>query len=351
MKALSRFNAWADRTDLGVHDLARYRVIYGVVGLLMFQNLHWFTAYPDSLYTPPPGPFELFTGFPAPWLALVLEVVLACGFACLIFGVWVTPASVTITVVYTLLTGWSYGLGKINHTILLDVAPILLAAAGWSGQGKVRGWVLRLLAFILGLAMMSAAIGKTATGWLDLDTRAVRAHMIISEYQLQNSALFSHAFTNISSGAFWELIDWVTVFMELSVIVLAFTNWRAFRVGLALLSMFHLSVLLTLNIGFSSSILIYAAFVPWSRVPVPHLVQPVAVRWEVAVGVGVLAWAVVHNLGNLTWLVDPALLVAAAGVGGWYLARTVRDVLRRSKGRGGDAGDVEFAEARPRVRT
>src|SRR5687768_18063707 len=110
------------------------------------------------MYAPPPGPMQLFGGFPDAWVLHALELVLAAVFVALLVGYRVGLTSVTATVTMVLGYGFAYSLGKIDHNVLFILTPVVLAAAGWCGRGTVRPVVLRLWAFAIGLALLSAGL-------------------------------------------------------------------------------------------------------------------------------------------------------------------------------------------------
>ena len=89
-----------------------------------------------------------------------------------------------------------------------------------------------------------------------------------------------------------EVSDWLTVAMEFA-ILLVLRWWRAFRIALASVVLFHLGVLLTMNIVFSSNVVVYGAFVSWAAAlsrPIlssPNVIRTVARLTTVPVGPGV----------------------------------------------------------------
>lgn len=248
-------------------DLVRFRVIYAAVMLMLLPSFTLVAAYPDSLYRPPPGPFEMLAGFPPLWILASLEVALALALAALLVGYWVGIASVAVTVLMVAGLGFSYSLGKIDHNILPTIAPLFLLAAGWSGRREPREWVMRLLAWTIGLSFLTAGLPKLMNGWLDPATQATRGWFVESYYSQGRTAWLADWLIGIKAGWLWEPMDWAAVLLELSIVVLAVCSWRAWRAGLVALTVFHLGVLLMLNINFADNVLVYAAFAPWGRLP------------------------------------------------------------------------------------
>lgn len=302
---------------MSAKDLARFRVIYATCGLLLVPSFAWVAQYPDSMYMPPLGPARLFDGFPDAWVLHALEVVLAVAFAALLVGWRVGLASVVATMVMVVGYGFTYSLGKIDHNVLFILTPAVMAAAGWSGRGAVRPVVLRLWAFSVGLAMLSAGLTKVLVGWLDPGTHATFGSALMFVHAYDRSGPLTTLALRSDAGWMWEPLDIAAVALECGLILTVF-SWVWFRRALALLCLFHVGVLLLLGIPFGLNVLAYAAFVPWSRVRVPDLRVPV---WAV-LPVGVGAWAA-HQLVTPDKAVSVALVLVGGLVGGWHLARSM----------------------------
>lgn len=297
-------------------DLARYRIVYAALTLAFLPTFSWVAEYPDSLFAPPAGLLGLFDGFPPREVLVALELLLVLSLAALVIGLWVNVASIVASGTLLIGSGFTFSLGKIDHIILLSLAPIFLAAAGWDGRRRVSEWVLRLFAYVIGLSVLSAGLAKLLGGWLDPTTHATREWA--AAYEGWGSAgPLSDSLLSLRSGWLWEPMDVAAVALECGLILLV-VNWRAFRAGLALLAIFHVAVWLLFGIIYAFNVLVYAAFVPWGRVRWWSASPP---RW-LLVPIAAGAWAIAVSLEGLAnRALGPLILIAGAAVGAAYVVR------------------------------
>lgn len=345
MRALRTFDQWADAGPFRPVDLGRFRVAYALTLLLMLPTFDWVSGYPQSFFAPPPGPFRLLDGLPAGGTLTALGLVLTCALVALALGIGTTTASLLTGA--TLLTGFgmSFSLGKIDHTILAVLVPLVLAAARWGDTVSVDAlrrdpattpesnpqWPLRLLALLISLGYLTAVLPKLLNGWLDPRTQAVRAYALGAG----DSPLVPVELLLGLPNAVWEGVDWATVLFEVYV-VLAIINWRAFRLALAVAAVFHLSVHLMLGILFELNVLAYGAFIAWGAIPLPRLRPGIAsaVRRAAPLLVfpgGGAVVVLVQTFGNAQEVVAPVLVWTGAAVGVAYVLTQVRSTLVRGR--------------------
>lgn len=353
----ARFDRWVETGPFTPHDLGTYRVLYAGLMLLALPSFRWVDAFPDSLFDPPIGPFQLLPGLPPEPVMLAVEVALAISLAALALGYRTVVASLAVTLLLLFGFGVSYSLGKIDHSIFVVLVPAVLLFARWGDAFSVdalrragRGadltmaptpqWPMRLLALLIGLGFVTAAVPKILSGWLDPRTQAVQS-LIGQRYDGESGALLASLAVDVHLPALWETADVFAVAIE-CVVLLTVPWWRAFRVVLACAALFHVGVLLTMGIAFSNNVLVYGAFVSWSalwaamfrsdssrrtatgpsRMPSwrrAWWLEPAALLLSVALGVG--AWFVDQQVSSrpLLWVI----IFAGAGVGAWYLGRQV----------------------------
>ncbi|WP_432570313.1 HTTM domain-containing protein [Kineococcus sp. SYSU DK005] len=310
-RAWAAFDRWVERGPFTATDLGRYRVLFALLLLLTPRRFAWVGAFPDSFVDGPPGPFMLLRAVPPPAVLTGLDLLLAVAAAFLLLGLFTRTASVVVGL--TLLTGngIAYSLGKIDHDIFLVLVPLVLAFARWGDAVSVDGlrrarragpgsavpappqWPLRLLALLVGLGFLTAAVPKLLSGWLSPATQAVQGVMFTQYHVNGRTELLASTALDVRSAFLWEVADVATVLLE-GLLVLAALNWRAWRVGIAIASLFHLGVLLTMNIGFAVNVVTYAAFVAWGTLRLPvALTRPRwwSLRWgaPVALVLGLLA--------------------------------------------------------------
>lgn len=293
MTLIQRFDTWASSGTATLRSLALYRIVYALGALVLFRpSVEWARTYPDSIYDPPFGPWRLFGGFPSYEVLLVLVLLANVALVALLVGWHTRVAAFAATLLMITVSGWTFSLGKIDHSILFLLVPAVLAPTGWGGAlsvdalrrrardlpaPPVQQWPLRLLALLVGLGFLTAGLAK-ARSWLSPDTHAVQGTLFRQFHVNDRRDLLIEEFMEIQSPVFWELIDVATIALECG-LVLAALWWPAWRIGIAVAATFHLGVYLMMNIPFSGNLLVYAAFVPWERVPLPV----VPVRWATAI--------------------------------------------------------------------
>jgi predicted DCC family thiol-disulfide oxidoreductase YuxK/uncharacterized membrane protein YphA (DoxX/SURF4 family) len=260
-------------------SLGIYRVLFSAYILLDVLPRHlWLTNFPDSFFDPPIGLTLFFTGFPGPRFFLVVNGLAIIATVCLLFGYRTRVSSISLALLLLVSNYWAYSLSKIDHDILLILVPLIMQQAGWGNaysmdakrlasdggmQGETNAWPLSLMALMVGMAMMTAAAPKAASGWLDPGVHATQAHILLNVFVTGRSTWLAKHMLDVNSGVFWKFIDYATVLIEAS-FLLAVIRRRAFRVVLALACFFHLGIALSMEIVFTPNIMAYAAFVEWS---------------------------------------------------------------------------------------
>ena len=244
------------------YALGLFRVFFAftLLCILKIPGFEWLSRAQDFMYNPPPGLASLFGQFPPDSILWMLDM----GILCCILGIgigWKTPWwSVLLTALYWLGKSWEYSLGKIDHGGLLFVIPLLLAwhwGRAFSLDARKQptflklstSWPIALCACIVGFAYFSAAVPKLYGGWLDTDFSMFRNFMNVQYYNLGRQDLLAPMVINIQSGIFWELMDWLAVAFEFGFLI-AVLKPKLFRLFCVIALIFHLSVLLILNISF-----------------------------------------------------------------------------------------------------
>lgn len=350
--AVQGLDRWIHGGDTTRRSLARYRVLYAVVALLLAQDFHWVSAFPAAMYDPPPGLMRIFPEMPPVGVLRGLELARTVLLVAVLVGLWTRVASFALVVVSIVGFGFTYSLGKIDHTILLLVAPAALALAGWGDRASVdarrralRGgslppdraeqWPLRLFALMIGIAFLTAAVPKVLAGWLDPRSHAVQATQQIYYYVNGVSGGFAPFFVHLRSGAFWELLDVSTVVLEAG-LVLAVLTWRGTRVAFAVAALFHLGVLLMLDISFVTNVVVYGFVVQWDRLRLPWAPREVPARLVAAAPllvpvVGAALFTVSSRGSGAHVVVEPLVVGAGALVGAGYLVWLARGLASRAR--------------------
>ncbi len=365
MKLGERFDRWVASGPFTPADLGIYRIIYAVAALLTAPDIRWISQYPDVIFNPPPGPIALFTGFPSLTVLIVLEVLRTVTLLMLGLGIWTKYVSIAAWVMMTITAGLTFCFGKVDHSILMVVVPLVFAFSGWGNRFSIdalrrsgdcppqQQWPLRLLALLIAWAFAAAAMTKLLTGWLSFSSQSARGYFVLGyltedRNHLMASWIAAHDFT-----AVWEFTDWATVIFEFALIA-ALPWWRSFRTALAVATLFHLGVLFVMNIDFSNAVVAYAAFVSWGAIaqrmgahrafrsvvrlfdpnaqPLPGLPSYLLLGL-LSLAVGGATWYLMGNsLVTLpTGSLFGAVFILLAGLGGLsYLSLELRNAVSRS---------------------
>uniref|UniRef100_A0A5Q5BLD6 HTTM-like domain-containing protein n=2 Tax=unclassified Mycobacterium TaxID=2642494 RepID=A0A5Q5BLD6_MYCSS len=372
MRVADRFDSWVARGPFTPADLGIYRIIYAVSVLMIAPDIAWLGQYPDFMFRPPTGPIQLFSSFPSPGILIGLESLRSIALVMLAFGLWTRFASFATAAMLITTYGITYSLGKVDHTILLVLVPLVLAFADWGNRFSIDAlragrqtshqeqWPLRLLGLLIGWGFFTAALTKVMTGWLSFDSQAARGYFVLGFVTQDRTNWLAGWVAAHDYRPVWELADWSTVVFELA-ILLALPWWRAFRSTLAIATLFHLGVYLVMNITFSHAVIAYGAFVPWGalarRIGELRSLAPVVTYFDrarrsatrkvvyplmfsLAVVLGVGTWSLMLSGGSRFYL--SLVIFVGAAFGMTYLAREARTVFRRllsDSGAGGGFGD------------
>ncbi len=339
---VERVDAWCRRGDYTVTDLGRYRIIYGLIALMSMRTYGNIADQPQAQFDPPPGPIMVFSSIPSRAALEALEVAVAILVVFLIIGFRTKTASLLLALALMTGAGLTYSFGKIDHGIFIVLVPAAMAFSGWGGSLSVDAhlraragrppaepsqWALRLLALMIGLAFLTGGLAKLTGGWLDPRTHAARGHFVEKYVQLGRDDYLAPLFLRVHDvGLLWEALDWFTVALECG-LVFAVLWWRTFRIGVAFAALFHLGVLLVMNIQFGANTVAYGAFVRWGLIPPtgPGPVLPLngLAATVLGLGLGAAAYAL-NGSGAIPSIGGRRLLIAGALVAVVYLVVQVR---------------------------
>jgi predicted DCC family thiol-disulfide oxidoreductase YuxK len=362
------FGAWRASRE----GFALFRIFFSIAGLLIavpFTQAAWTLRYPEAAISPPPGVMALLPDLM--WQSPVvigLQVVLVCALVAVLVGRWTTASSIVASVSWILVMGIGFSFGKIDHVLPVALVPLLLSrywGAAWSLDARcgklprdAPRWILPFAAWVLSLMMLSAALPKLASGWLDPSTAAVHASMARQQITHERTGLLADVVAGLPWNPLFEVLDWATLVLEGGLVFVALSVYR-FRWLLAVALTFHLAVVLTMNIPFVTNVIVYALFAPLpllaQRAQATQLFGGVAKRLRDTPPVAIAAASLTAFGGVsalLTWvsvgladdevlglpipLLPPTLFVVLGGaVGAAVLAgrfRTFTDRLGRSGG-------------------
>ncbi len=103
---------------------------------------------------------------------------------------------------------------------------------------------------------------------------------------------------------------------------------------LAVLTLFHIGIGLSLGIFFASNVVAYAAFVSWSRLPLPTVAvstrtRDLLTRWAIplVLVLGALCWLIVTGISPWIEVFRAVIVFGGGAVGLGYLVFQGRDLL------------------------
>ena len=267
-RAASTIDWVSDRYQPASKPFAVLRILFAIYVVIWPRDIDWISTMSAVAYSPPPGPFAALPG-PAPQGAVVaLEVSRLIFAVCVLIGWNTRTTSALLSVVLVICSGLAYSYGKVDHIILYDLAPLMLGLAGWGSAWSVdscrrrslqtNGYPIFLYGNMIAFGMLTAAVAKSATGWLDPKVQATR--FFVSEAALSSrSGPYADWFLRIDNIVFWKLLDYTTLLVEGGLVLTVFVP-MAFRVGLLVMAMFHVGVWALLGIDFHQYLFVYAGF-------------------------------------------------------------------------------------------
>jgi hypothetical protein len=113
--------------------------------------------------------------------------------------------------------------------------------------------------------MLTAALPKIASGWLDPSTLGVRAHVVHYHFLAPGDGLLGRLSLRTDSIAVWKPLDYFTLLFETGFAAAIFSpRWT--RLFCAVAVVFHFGIFLAFGIDFTPSVAAYAVFFEWSAV-------------------------------------------------------------------------------------
>ena len=351
---VERVDTWARHGDFEVQDIAVFRIVFGAYVLLTLFDVGQVSSSPAAEFHPPLGPMRLFSEVPPHAALEALELATSILAALLVLGLWTRAVSFLLALALMTGFGLTYSFGKIDHTIVLVLVPAIMAFSAWgtaltigtdrdhpdpeADSSAIAQWPMRLLAMTIALAFVPAGSAKLRSGWLDIHNHATEGHFIRGYVSNGRDDWLGPLFIRLHEGPVWELLDWLTVALELG-LVLAVLTWRSFRIGVAVAAIFHLGVLLMMNITFHANVIGYGAFVRWSSfVPTSRWRGVFISRTQglgLALVVGTLIYALHNWVDRLSQVAGSAGILIGAAMGAVYLAqqaaRGVSGLRRRQR--------------------
>ncbi|MDO6436222.1 restriction endonuclease subunit S [Cyclobacterium sp. 1_MG-2023] len=262
-------NTWAPNFfQLGLSRII-FCLGYLIFGLPEFKEIANF----ELVFFDPPVGLSLILGpiissdF---WWAF--DLIVRISFVCLFVGFRTKWVSILFS--FLLLFGFSYlySYGKINHNIFTVIFPLFMAFTNWGGalsidslrksstNIKPKGWPLAFFSFLLGWGYFTAGWPKLIGGWLDPSYSTTAGYILRRFHSVEDPWYLNELFVQINNLFIYKMLDYSTLVFELGFIITIFWSVVFLRsIGVA--ALFHLGVLLTLNIAFTTHVLVFMPYI------------------------------------------------------------------------------------------
>jgi hypothetical protein len=275
-----RVDHWMfDAFALTPRSLGVSRILIGTY-LVLYRapELPWIDSLPDSFFRPPPGPMQLVGGIPSSGVMTGLSVALSIATVALLTGYHTRLASCATGVLLFAVDGFTYSFGHVHHSgTYLAAVLVIMSASGWGGAYSVdalrrregvepvtQAWPVALAALLLGFLMLTSALPKLASGWLDPSVLSARAHVVHYRFVAPHDGLLGALPIELTNGLVWKPIDYLILLFELGfVVAIASPRWT--RLFCAVAVVFHFAVFLAFGIAFTRNVVAYSIFFEWSR--------------------------------------------------------------------------------------
>ena len=255
------------KVDSGI--ISNYQKIFIIAFLIMFfpSTDSWISNVPDALYNPPKISIAtFFTGFPDPWVIMTFNVLIVIGLVFIGLNRYTFIAGILTVVFLIIKFNLKFSLGKIDHNFLIIATLLCFTLGNWKAiKGKENGRLPippeTLLGILIAFAMFTAGYQK-AIEWIDFDmSRNGFLSWFNPGYYAGGRDLMLAPMVLDFPPIVIELFDYIAVFFELSAIVILFTGKRLLWKKWVLFALlFHIVVLLFLNIMFLTHLMVYLPF-------------------------------------------------------------------------------------------
>tara|TARA_R110000868_G_C10894136_1_gene763821 strand:- start:143 stop:1222 length:1080 start_codon:yes stop_codon:yes gene_type:complete len=240
-----------------------------VVGLPHFNQI---SGYDLEFFDPPVGVSLVLGPITSENFWWNFDLIIRIVFVLVLAGFRTKESSIAFGLLLIFGFSYEYSYGKINHNIFPVIFPIIMAFTNWGGalsidsirkgglQLEPKGWPLTFLSFLLGWGYFTAGLPKLIGGWLDPSYSSTAGFILRRYYSSSGPLYLNEMFVKINSLFINKVFDYSTLAFELGFILTIF--WAAVylrAVGVAV--MFHLGVLLTVNIPFTLHVLVFLPYI------------------------------------------------------------------------------------------
>ena len=254
--------------------------------LIVFPvHLTWTLDVPREFYDPGRGLPSLIQISPSTTYVAILTMLHYLTAIWLLVGWRTRSASLAVVLVGLLEYSLVYSFGKVDHTILFQLVPVVMAFAGWGAAFSVdarrqlhraiSGLPIVAWSVLLAFAFATAALAKAAAGWWSPNHYGARSYAVDDHLFGSTTGLLGGAAVDHLPSVLWKLVDLGTLFAE-GWLVVAIVSPVLMRLAVVILVCFHISVYFILGIDFSSYLFVYLPFF----LAAPRLWIRPMVRWS-----------------------------------------------------------------------
>lgn len=254
--------------------LAFYRIFFSLFLLWIgISDNSWIHSVPSSAMQPPVSILSFTDFIPSEFFFVSCRFIMHMCLLLIFIGYRPRIFAITYMVLYLVTNNYAYSFGKINHDFIYTLPVLVMAFSPWNKVYSffpepkqetdylAKSWPIFMMSLIFSFGMFTAGFAKILGGWLSLDTQYTQIFFNKYRYIVGWRDLLSDFYNGISSRLFWEILDYFTVIFE-TVFIVSFLHPKFFRSMLIVVILFHVNVLLMLNISFSFSVGLYTLFIP-----------------------------------------------------------------------------------------
>ena len=232
----------------------------------------WIGNVPNSFFDPPISIAIFFNGFLNPGAYIIIDIILLLCILFILLGIKAKLSTRLFSILSVFALSFQYSFGKIDHLIMIYAMLFILSFSGWGDdlaiipdKTSTNGSVSKstsVIAVTICFTFFTAGFRK-ALHWMNFDFN--KSGTGSWYYPRLHRKLFFLAPYPMHMP-FWsfKLMDFATVFFELSPILFLLYSFRSWRLYLLLVIIFHLIILLVLNISFMPQAVVYLVFVDFS---------------------------------------------------------------------------------------
>lgn len=291
-----------------VDNLHYFRILIGSIFIGRIKNLSFLSELPHSLFRPNILNFtNLFDAWPSVLFFSSLFYLNILLGVCVIIGIKTRIAFILIGIIALIENGFLYSFGKIDHGILLNTIPFVMAFTNCGTKKalvpdkivKSESLAIAILAIFVVFGFFTAGLEK-AFVWVDFDiySSGFLSWFYASYYSIGRTELLAPMVLHFP---WWltEIMDYTAVLFELSGIIFLLINRKIWYTYLFIACIFHLLNTLFLNIGFEIHIIIFATWLitPFlARFKALIIIFPILLFFD-AVIFNLIAWLLTIGLG------------------------------------------------------